>query len=260
MKKETEMEKECRLAAPSKKAVRACGFQCIKVKDLGVKLENEVILEHVNLHIHCGRLISVIGKNGAGKSTLIRAILGEVPYTGSIEFRDVRQKTAEKLRIGYVPQHLNIEKNSPTSVYDLFASFISRVPVFLCKKKPVEERIKKQLAMFQAEDLLNKRVCDLSGGQLQRVLLSLAVCPLPNLLLLDEPVSGIDQKGMDSFYQTIHRLKTRYDLSILMVSHDLEYVRKYSDQVVLLEKTVIKQGTPEEIFKSREYKETFVSG
>lgn len=243
---------------PSRHAVKACGFHCIKVKELGVKLENEVILENINLHIHCGRLISVIGKNGAGKSTLIKAILGEIPHTGVIEFRDIRQGLNSKLKIGYVPQYLNIEKNSPTSVYDLFASFISRIPVFLWKKKSVEQKIKKQLAMFQAEDLIDKRVCDLSGGQLQRVLLSLAVCPLPNLLLLDEPVSGIDKKGMDSFYQTIHTLKNNYDLSILMVSHDLEYVRRYSDHVVLLDKTIVKQGRPEEIFGSKEYKDTFV--
>lgn len=254
------MEQDCRQACilpPARQAVKACGFHCIKVKELGVTLEHEVILEHINLHVHCGRLISIIGKNGAGKSTLIKAILGEVPHTGKIEFRDVRQGKNSRLRIGYVPQHLNLEKNSPTSVYDLFAGFISHAPVFLFRKKTVEAKLRQQLAMFQAEELLDKRVCDLSGGQLQRVLLALACCPVPNLLLLDEPVSGIDKTGMDSFYQTIHELKTNYDLSILMVSHDLEYVRKYSDSVVLLDKTVLKQGTPEEVFGSREYQEIF---
>ena len=244
MKQKDSSEKEtsgipCRVS-PSKHA-KACGFHCIKVKELGVQFEHEVILENINLHVHCGRLISIIGKNGAGKSTLIKAILGEIPHTGSIEFRDVRQGMNKRLRIGYVPQHLNIQKNSPTSVYDLFAGFISRVPVFLLRKKSVEEKVRKQLAMFQAEDL------------------ALAICPLPNLLLLDEPVSGIDKNGMDSFYQTIHRLKNNYDLSILMVSHDLEYVRKYSDNVVLIDKTVLKQGTPEEVFESEEYKNTFAT-
>jgi len=263
-----EQPAECRMAAPPKDAVKACGFHCIKVRNLGVKLEDEVILENINLHIHCGRLISVIGKNGAGKSTFIRAILGEVPHTGTIEFRDMRnplsvqkQKMANSnhLRIGYVPQHLNIEKNTPTSVYDLFASFITRVPVFLWKKKSVEKKIRAQLALFQAEELLERRVCDLSGGQLQRVLLSMAVYPLPNLLLLDEPVSGIDKKGMDSFYQTIDRLKKTYDMSILMVSHDLEYVKRYSDSVVLMDKTILKRGAPEDVFNSIEYKTAFLS-
>ncbi len=237
--------------------VQACGFHCIKIKELGVTLNDEIILEHINLHIHCGRMISIIGKYGAGKSTLIKSILGEIPHTGKIEFRDIRQGINSRLRIGYVPQNLNIEKNSPTSVYDLFASFISRVPVFLLRKKSIEEKIQKQLAMFQAQDLIDKRVCDLSGGQLQRVLLSMAIYPLPNLLLLDEPVSGIDKKGMDSFYETIHSLKCKYDLSVFMVSHDLEYVRKYSDYVVLLDKTIVKQGSPEEIFQSKEYKTMF---
>ena len=260
VKSHQDIDEDCRRASRISlgHAVKACGFHCIKVKELGVELNDEVILEHINLHIHCGRLISVIGKNGAGKSTLIKAILGEVPHTGKIEFRDIRQGINSRLRIGYVPQNLNIEKNTPTSVYDLFASFISHVPVFLLRRKSVEEKIQKQLQMFQAEDLIDKRVCDLSGGQLQRVLLSLAACPLPNLLLLDEPVSGIDKKGMDSFYETINSLKCKYDLSILMVSHDLEYVRKYSDSVVLLDRTVLKQGPPEEIFRSSEYKAAFV--
>lgn len=258
-----DMDEDCKRASQiltsHKMKIQACGFHCIKIKKLGVKLNDEVILENINLHIHCGRLISIIGKNGAGKSTLIKAILGEVPHTGAIEFRDIRQGVNSRLRIGYVPQNINIEKNSPTSVYDLFASFISHAPVFLFRKKSVEKKIQEQLMMFQAQDLIDKRVCDLSGGQLQRVLLSMAVCPLPNLLLLDEPVSGIDKKGMDSFYDTINSLKCQYDLSVLMVSHDLEYVRKYSDNVVLLDKTILKQGPPEEIFRSREYKTTFVN-
>lgn len=260
VKRHQDMDEDCKRASRilAGRKIQACGFHCIKIKQLGVKLNDEVILENINLHIHCGRLISIIGKNGAGKSTLIKAILGEVPHTGTIEFRDIRQGISSHLRIGYVPQNLNIEKNSPTSVYDLFASFICHVPVFLFRKKSVEETIKKQLGMFQAQDLIDKRVCDLSGGQLQRVLLSMAICPLPNLLLLDEPVSGIDKKGMDSFYETINSLKCKYDLSVLMVSHDLEYVRKYSDSVVLLDRTIVKQGTPEEIFQSSEYKTTFV--
>lgn len=250
---------DCRLAAPPKSAVKACGFHCIKVRGLGVELDGDTILKDINLHIHCGRMISIIGKNGAGKSTLVRALLGEIPHTGTIEFRDIRNSPAlGKLRIGYVPQYLNIEKNTPVSVYDLFASFISRTPVFLWKKKSVAKKIQEQLALFQAETLIDKRVCDLSGGELQRILLSMAICPLPNLLLLDEPVSGIDKKGMDLFYETIDHLKKHYDLSILMVSHDLEYVRKYSDYVVLLDQTILKQGFPEDVFNSDEYKTTFL--
>jgi len=236
---------------------KACGFHCIKVKDFGVKIGADVIIEHVNLHIHCGQLTTIIGKNGAGKTTLMKALLNEIKHEGHIEFKDIKRNAVGDLRVGYVPQHLNIPKNTPTSVYDLFASYISKVPVFLWKSKRVYQKIQEQLKKFEAEDLIDKSVCDLSGGELQRVLLSLATYQAPNLLILDEPVSGMDHNGMELFYHNIDLLKKEYDLAVILISHDLEYVAKYSDRVVLLNQTVIKEGTPKEVFKSEEFIETF---
>ena len=106
-----------------KKIMQACGFHCIKINNLGVKFGEQVVLDDVNLHIHCGSLNAIIGKNGAGKSTLIKAILGEIPHTGNIEFKDTKDGHMQKLKIGYVPQSINIEKNTPVSVYDLIASY-----------------------------------------------------------------------------------------------------------------------------------------
>ena len=194
-----------------------CGLHCIKMNDIGVRIGREMIIEHINLHIHCGRLTVIIGRNGAGKSKLIRAILGEIRHMGTIEFRDMRDKSIQDLRIGYVPQHLNFEKNTPTSVYDMFASYISNVPVFLRKTKALKERIFQSLAMFQAQELMDKQLGDLSGGELQRVLLSIACDPVPNLLLLDEPVSGIDRNGMELFYEHINSLKKKCDLAMVLV-------------------------------------------
>ena len=114
--------------------------------------------------------------------------------------------------------------------------------------------------MFEAEDLIDKQVCNLSGGQLQRVLLSLAVMDEPNLLLLDEPVSGIDQNGMELFFHTMTYLKEHYDLAIILISHDLDYVAKYADHVVLLDKTVLKQGTVREVYDSPEFERIFSIG
>lgn len=254
--------------APAAEEQRACGTHCIKIQDIGVKFGSQIVLEHVNLHIHCGKLTAVIGRNGAGKSTLIKAILGEIPHTGKVEFHHGSSfcseeeeffsgGKSEKLKIGYVPQFLNIPKNTPTSVYDLFASCISNKPVFLFKSKKYYEIIKKQLQFFEAEDLIDKAVCDLSGGELQRVLLSIATLPIPNLLLLDEPVSGIDQNGMDLFYKNIVNLKEHYDLAAILISHDLEYVAKYADYVVLLDRGILKEGTPKEVFFSEEFKSVF---
>lgn len=249
---------------PEKK--KACGSHCIKINEIGVKYGENVILDKVSLHIHCGKLTAIIGRNGAGKSTLMKAILGEIPHTGKVEFQYVQSEGCHqdscrigstKMKIGYVPQSLNIPKNSPTSVYDLCASFMSNRPVFFMKSKKIYEVIRKQLRHFKAEGLIDKAVCDLSGGELQRVLLSIATMPIPNLLLLDEPISGIDRNGMDLFYHNIVDLKENYDLATILVSHDLEYVAKYADYVVLLDRKIIKEGTPQEVFASAEFKNVF---
>lgn len=236
----------------------SCGFHCIKIKNFKVTTgDDSTILENINFHIHCGQLTAVIGKNGAGKSTLIKAILGEIPHEGTIECKDMKKNAFQDIKIGYVPQHLNIDKNTPASVYDMFASYISRFPVFLWKKKSLYEEIKKKLQVFEAQELIDKAIGDLSGGELQRVLLSMAVTPPPNLLLLDEPVSGMDQNGLDLFYNNIDYLKKNYDLAVILISHDLEYIEKYADHVVLLDKTIKKEGTPKEVFESREFLMTF---
>lgn len=242
-----------------RKIIEPCGFHCIKMNHLGVRFGDQVILDDVNLHFHCGSLNAIIGKNGAGKSTLIRAILDDIPHTGEIEFKDTKDGHMQKLKIGYVPQSINIEKNTPVSVYDLIASYESNAPVFLHKSKKVYEKIKNTLAVFEAEDLIDKQVCNLSGGQLQRVLLSMAIMDEPNLLLLDEPVSGIDQNGMELFFQTMDYLKKNYDLAIILISHDLDYVVRYADHVVLLDKTVLKQGTAKEVFSSPEFEKVFLA-
>lgn len=250
-------KKELRERAGHLSERSACGLHCIKMSDIGVYAGKTPIIEHVNVHIHCGKLTAVIGRNGAGKSTLIKAILGEVPHEGTIEFRDMKENKVKKLKVGYVPQHLNVKKDAPVSVYDLFASCISNVPVFLYRKKALYDKILSRLALFEAEGLIDKRLGDLSGGELQRVLLSIACTPVPNLLLLDEPVSGVDRNGMELFYRTIHSLKEKYDLSVILVSHDLTLVKEYADSVILMDKTVLKEGSPQEVMDSREFHDIF---
>ena len=125
------------------------------------------------------------------------------------------------------------------------------------KSSKIYKQVKEQLSIFEAQDLIDKRACDLSGGELQRVLLSIAVTPIPNLLLLDEPVSGIDRNGMQLFYQNIGKLKNNFDLAMIIVSHDFEFVRKYADHVILLDKTIVKEGTPAEVLESDEFHKFF---
>jgi zinc transport system ATP-binding protein len=257
LKKNNILVNKNRITSADMHSSAACGLHCIRIENFGVKIGSNTILENINLHIHCGKLTAVIGRNGAGKSTLIKAILGETNHIGKISFKDIKSNEMADLKIGYVPQNLVIAKNTPTSVYDLFASYISNSPIFLNKSRHVYEKILQQLELFEAQNLIDKTVCDLSGGELQRVLLSIAVTPVPNLLLLDEPVSGIDQNGMELFYHNIDKLKQNYDLAIIMISHDFNFVRKYADHVILLDKNILKEGKPEEVLESREFEAVF---
>lgn len=235
------------------------GFCCTKIKNISVILGKKQILNNVNIHIHCGTLTVLIGKNGAGKSTLLKAVLGEVKHEGEISFSS-KNDGAKKIKIGYVPQKLNIE-NSPMTVYDMIASYTSNKPVFLYKHKRTYADIRRHLKDFGAETLIDRKVNALSGGELQRVLLALATMPYPDLLILDEPISGIDENGKKQFYQKINELKNTKDLAIILVSHDFEYVKEYADNVVLLDGGIIaEEGTPKKVFESATFKDSFGGG
>ena len=144
-----------------------CKHCCTKLDCITVKIENNTILDNISMHMHCNETTMLIGKNGAGKSTLVRAMLNEVPYTGSINFSS-KHNNSTKLTIGYVPQKLEIEA-SPMSVYDFIASVTGHGPVCFYKSKKQYKKIVEHLKEFGADTLIDKRLCDLSGGQLQRV-------------------------------------------------------------------------------------------
>ena len=233
----------------------SCGYCCTKISNISVKRGSKQILKNVNIHIHCGKLTVIIGKNGAGKSTLLKAILGEIPHEGSITFKN-KNNEEKKIKIGYVPQKLDLE-NSPITVYDMVASFSSNKPTFLFKSKKLYEKIKEHLHDFGADNLIDRKVNRLSGGELQRVMLAMAMMSKPDLLILDEPISGIDKNGKEQFYKKIYDLKKSNDMAIILVSHDFEYVKKYADDVILLNQVIEKEGTPDEVFKSKIFIDTF---
>lgn len=233
----------------------SCGYCCTKISNISVKRGSKQILKNVNIHIHCGKLTVIIGKNGAGKSTLLKAILGEMPHEGSITFKN-KNNEEKKIKIGYVPQKLDLE-NSPITVYDMVASFSSNKPTFLFKSKKLYEKIKEHLKDFGADNLIDRKVNRLSGGELQRVMLGMAMMSKPDLLILDEPISGIDKNGKEQFYKKIYDLKKSNDMAIILVSHDFEYVKKYADDVILLNQVIEKEGTPDEVLKSKIFIDTF---
>ena len=212
------------------------------------------------MHIHCGQLTVLIGQNGAGKTTLIRALLGEYAHGGTIRHVDGEGREVAHMRTGYVPQHLEFDKEMPVTVEDFLAASLTRRPVWTGVGKKTRAQVMEALKMVEGEKLLHRPLGRCSGGELQRVLLALALHPAPDLLVLDEPVSGVDQNGLQMFLDTVVRLKEHHHMAILLVSHDLNVVRQYADHVVLLDKTVLKQGKPDDVFASPEFQKVFGLG
>ena len=223
---------------------------CLRIQDLSVKIGTDAILKDVNLHIHCGQMAALIGPNGAGKSTLVKAILGQLEYDGVIAFSAPGMRHRKPPRIGYVPQSPSFDPGDPVSVADLFACCMSRRPAFLGLGKAMEETVLQCLDRVHGRELLHKRVGTLSGGELQRVLLALALEPLPNILILDEPLSGVDVEGMANLMDMLDEIRKTYDLSILMTTHDFSMLPRYADQVVLINHGIAAKGTPGEVLKS----------
>ncbi len=237
-----------------------CGLHCLDICDIGVKVGDNTILQNVRIHAHCGELTAVIGKNGAGKSTLLKAVLGEIPHVGTVNFSGHNgSPVPRRPTIGYVPQRLDLDGGSPVTVYDMLAALTSHFPVFLPRRK-TEATLSAHLSRFNADGLLHRPLGRLSGGELQRVLLAAATLPCPDLLLLDEPVSGVDRNGLLEFYRLLDRLKTDEDMVIILVSHDLDYVKHHADRVVLLDKTVEAVGAPSQVFETAAFKNTFGEG
>ncbi|MBQ8161974.1 MAG: metal ABC transporter ATP-binding protein [Clostridia bacterium] len=236
---------------------RQCTLCRIDLKNVSVTRAGQEVLRDVNMHIHCGQLTAVIGQNGAGKTTLVRALLGEIPYGGTIRHEDGHGHPFPRLRTGYVPQHLQFDKEMPVTVEDFMAAALSRRPVWTGIGRKTRKTIEEALSVVKGEDLLRTPLGRCSGGELQRVLLALALTPNPDLLVLDEPVSGVDQNGLNLFLDTVMELKHTRHMAILLVSHDLNLVRDYADHVVLLEKTVLRQGTPGLVFASEVFRDVF---
>lgn len=232
-----------------------CGHCCIKIENMSVSLGKQLVLEEVNLHVNCREILAIVGPNGAGKSTLLKAMLGVVPYSGRIVWQ-IRGERQERPRIGYVPQTLDFDRGAPVCVADFIASAVSSRPVWLGVSGKDRRLIEEMLAAVSAARLIDKRVGDLSGGELQRVLLCLALTSEPDILLLDEPVSGIDAAGTELFLEIVGKLRDTLDVAILIVTHDLLGIAPHANRVLLLNRSVVAEGRPDEILVSRQIRET----
>ena len=235
----------------------SCGLCSIEMKEISVISGEDTLLDHVNLTFHCGELTALIGKNGAGKTTLLRTVLGERQYKGRISFTDHHGTVLPRPRIGYVPQHLDFDKSMPVTVADFIAAAQGGRAVWCGKSKKTKAHIGHMLEEMECGYLAERRLGALSGGELQRVLLALATDPVPDLLVLDEPVSGVDMAGLDLFYKRVTELRDQQHMAVLLVSHDLGLIRKYADKVVLLDKTVVAEGDADEVFRTDAFRDAF---
>lgn len=233
-----------------------CNHCCTKIENLNVSFGRIPILRGIDLHFNCREILAVIGPNGAGKTTLLRAIIGEIPSTGKVTFL-VKGTSGRRPRIGYVPQKINFDIDSPISVLDIVSTAITKDPVWMRIKKGVREEAAAILRRVDSERLIDKQIGELSGGELQRVLLAMAMTPVPDLLLLDEPISAVDAKGISLFYDIVHNLKRHHDISIIVVTHNLAGITPYADRMVLLNQKVIAEGTPNEVMADKKTLDAF---
>jgi len=232
----------------------------VTIHDLGVELGGKPILKGVNAALRKGQVTALIGLNGSGKTTLLRTLVKEVPYTGRITFHcghDHSKPSPE--HVGYVPQKLNVDANLPLTVCDLLALALQRRPLFLGISRRVRRQMEELLGLVYATpDLLDRPVMKISGGELQRVLLALALSPRPELLLLDEPAQGIDFKDQVNFYDLLARLNHDTGVTILLVSHELSVVSKHAHHVLCLKDGRIHcEGPPHEMLRQEVIAQTF---
>jgi len=212
----------------------------LKVTGLKVKFDEHTVLDDISFEVKRDDTLAIIGPNGAGKSVLFRSLLGLIPYEGKVEW-------AKDAKIGYVPQKLSVAKDLPLTVNE-----------FLRFKENDTKKIEKALESVgfkkgEAEHIhddkrvLKTRVGALSGGELQRVLIAYALLGEPNVLLFDEPTSGIDVAGEETVYSLIHKLQEEEDLTIIFISHELQVVYHYANTVLCLNREKVCFGIPKEV-------------
>lgn len=232
----------------------------LEIRNLSVRLGGAEILSGIHADIRCGEITALVGPNGAGKSTLLQAILGQVPYTGEIRFCRADEHGKGAPKIGYVPQHLDFDRNTPMTVLDFFAMSSQRYPVVLGHRRETRRKAEDALTRGGVGHLLFRPLGKLSGGELQRVLLALALRGSPDILLLDEPVSGVDISGEELFCDFLSQIHREAGFSLLLVSHDLSVVTRHADRVICLNRRIVCQGATTETLTPENLAAAYGSG
>lgn len=219
----------------------------VEIEHLTVKYPDVKALDDVSFTVKEGDFLGIIGPNGAGKSTLFASMLGlNTKYEGSIKFfgQDIRKSKDYLKEIGYVPQKPIFEKNFPATVNDIVQMSL--------RKESNEKKIDEILQQLWIHELSNRRIGELSGGQQQRVFIAKALVNNPKILILDEPVTGIDQQSIDLFYSILKELNSKQNITIIWSSHDLDAVNQLANHVACLNRTLFFHGESDEFFENDE--------
>ena len=219
----------------------------VNIEHLTVQYPDVKALDDVSFTVKKGDFLGIIGPNGAGKSTLFASMLGlHTKYKGTIKFfgKDIRKSKDYLKEIGYVPQKPIFEKNFPATVNDVVRMGL--------RQESDANKIDEILQQLWIHELSKKRIGELSGGQQQRVFIAKALVNNPTLLILDEPVTGIDQQSIDLFYSILRELNSKQKITIIWSSHDLDAVNQLANHVACLNRTLFFHGESDEFFENDE--------
>jgi len=217
----------------------------VEIEHLTVQYPDVKALDDVSFAVKEGDFLGIIGPNGAGKSTLFASMLGlNTKYKGSIKFfgQDIKKSKNYLKEIGYVPQKPIFEKNFPATVTDVVKMSL--------QKESNEKNIESRLQQLWIHELRDRRIGELSGGQQQRVFIAKALVNNPKILILDEPVTGIDQQSIDLFYSILRELNSKQKITIIWSSHDLDAVNQLANHVACLNRTLFFHGESDEFFQN----------
>ena len=214
----------------------------IEISNLEIKYGSKKVLQNINLSLNTGEIVTIVGPNGSGKTSLFKAIIGSIPYSnGKIRIKP-------NIRVGYVPQQLKVDQTLPITVERFLKLAIRDY-----------NNTEKIAAFLGSENIFKEQINNLSGGQMQRVLLARALINEPEVLLLDEATRSLDQPGIAAFYRKIENISKKTNCAVLMISHDLHVVMRASDRVICVNGHICCEGTPESVATSPEYQTLFGS-
>ena len=230
----------------------------VKINSLSVTLNNVTILDNITASVPRGVCTAIVGPNGAGKSTLAKALLNEIPHSGTVMFGNSSNVyTTKQPRWGYVPQKIQFDRNMPLTVMEFLASSLTLRPLFCGISPKLKTKIGEMLETVECPYLANRQLGKLSGGELQRVLLASALLQKPEILLLDEPAAGVDFQGEKLCCGLLEKFRRKYQFTQIMISHDLATVAAHAAHVICINHKLVAAGHPADVLTQENLQAAF---